>query len=144
MKTIKAISLWQPWASAVAVGSKRIETRGWSTNHRGPLLIHAAKRRYDKHASDFAMYEHAVGRLPARVPFGALVAICDLTDVQPAQDLNLTISAIERAYGDYSWGRFGWILENVRALPEPIGFTGRQGLFQVPVSTLPPDFVPTF
>ena len=42
---MRAISLWQPWASVVALGSKRIETRHWSTGHRGPLAIHAAKRR---------------------------------------------------------------------------------------------------
>ena len=34
---MKAISLWQPWASAVALGSKRVETRSWSTSYRGPL-----------------------------------------------------------------------------------------------------------
>jgi len=41
---MKALSLWQPWASAIALGSKRIETRGWATSYRGPLAIHAAKR----------------------------------------------------------------------------------------------------
>lgn len=40
---MRAISLWQPWASAIALGSKRIETRSWSTSYRGPLAIHAAK-----------------------------------------------------------------------------------------------------
>jgi len=30
---MKTISLWQPWASAVAVGSKTIETRHWPTNY---------------------------------------------------------------------------------------------------------------
>lgn len=41
---MRAISLWQPWASLVVLGAKKIETRHWSTNYRGPLLIHAAKR----------------------------------------------------------------------------------------------------
>jgi hypothetical protein len=44
MTRIKCISLWQPWASLVAVGAKRIETRGWATAYRGRLGIHAAKR----------------------------------------------------------------------------------------------------
>jgi hypothetical protein len=26
---VKALSLWQPWASLIAVGGKRIETRHW-------------------------------------------------------------------------------------------------------------------
>jgi len=41
---MKAISLWQPWASLVACGAKRFETRSWPTRYRGPLLIHAAKK----------------------------------------------------------------------------------------------------
>lgn len=41
---MKAITLWQPWATAMAMGVKRIETRSWFTRHRGDLLICAAKR----------------------------------------------------------------------------------------------------
>lgn len=41
---MKCISLWQPWATLWAIGAKRIETRHWPTNHRGPILIHAAKK----------------------------------------------------------------------------------------------------
>ncbi len=40
---MKAISLLQPWATLVAIGAKRIETRSWATNYRGPLAIHASK-----------------------------------------------------------------------------------------------------
>ena len=36
---MKALSLYQPWATAIALGSKRIETRGWPTSYRGPLAI---------------------------------------------------------------------------------------------------------
>lgn len=36
---MKAISLWQPYASLV--GIKEIETRSWYTKYRGPLAIHA-------------------------------------------------------------------------------------------------------
>lgn len=39
---MKALTLWQPWASLVALGHKRIETRCWETKYRGTLAIHAA------------------------------------------------------------------------------------------------------
>ena len=39
-----ALSLWQPWASAIAVGAKVFETRHWATERRGLIAIHAAKR----------------------------------------------------------------------------------------------------
>lgn len=41
---MKALSLWQPWATLMAYGLKRVETRSWAIRHRGPLLIHAAKK----------------------------------------------------------------------------------------------------
>lgn len=40
---MKAITIWQPWASLIAVGAKRFETRSWPTSYRGPIAIHAAK-----------------------------------------------------------------------------------------------------
>src|SRR3972149_12240119 len=40
---MKAISLWQPWASLIAVGAKKYETRSWDTPYRGPLVICASK-----------------------------------------------------------------------------------------------------
>ncbi len=39
---MKALTLCQPWASLVALGHKRIETRCWETKYRGTLAIHAA------------------------------------------------------------------------------------------------------
>ena len=39
---MKVLTLTQPWATLVAIGAKRIETRSWATKYRGPLLIHAA------------------------------------------------------------------------------------------------------
>ena len=47
---MKAISLWQPWASAIALGAKRIETRSWMVYPNRPLhrtadLHHPGLRR---------------------------------------------------------------------------------------------------
>lgn len=41
---MKAITIWQPWASLLAHGMKQYETRSWATKYRGPIAIHAAKR----------------------------------------------------------------------------------------------------
>lgn len=41
---MKAITLWQPWASLIACGVKKYETRSRATNYRGPIAIHAAKK----------------------------------------------------------------------------------------------------
>lgn len=41
---MKAITIWQPWASLIACGAKKYETRPWATSYRGPIAIHAAAR----------------------------------------------------------------------------------------------------
>ena len=41
---MKAITIWQPWASLLACGAKQYETRSWATSYRGPIAIHAAKK----------------------------------------------------------------------------------------------------
>ena len=127
---MKALSLTQPWATLVATGKKKVETRTWRTKYRGALYIHAAKD-FPGDAAKFAEAERALGRLPARVPRGAVVAIARLVDVRRTEDVVQTVSALERYYGDYSPGRFAWFLEDVKELPEPIPYRGELGLFEV-------------
>lgn len=122
-----AISLHQPWASAIALGHKRIETRHWKPKYRGEIAIHAAKT-LDR---EFAQVERALGRMPARIPLGAIVAVATLVDVRRTEELKLEIGAIEKLYGNYARGRFGWILADIRALREPVGAIGRQSLFSI-------------
>lgn len=49
MSPIRAVTLWEPWASLVALGVKTIETRSWPAPKATigeRLLIHAAKRSF--------------------------------------------------------------------------------------------------
>ena len=39
---MRAITIWQPWASLLAHRVKKYETRSWATAYRGPIAIHAA------------------------------------------------------------------------------------------------------
>lgn len=53
---MKAISLWQPWASLIAIGEKPFETRSWSPPPEligQTIAIHAAKK-VDKEACALA------------------------------------------------------------------------------------------
>ena len=142
---MRAISLWQPWASAIALGVKRVETRHWSTQYRGALAIHAA-RRWTHEQKSFAFMEVSLGRLPNLLPLGAVVAVCRLADCVPTEDLmagriQYGINPVERIYGNYDPGRFGWLLEDIRPLPEPITFKGGQSFFTVPDDLFPTDFL---
>ena len=128
---MKAISLWQPWAYAMVSGIKKNETRSWSTSYRGQLLIHAAQK-FPAAAREFAMTERALGRLPSRLPFGAIIGFVNLVDVKRTEDVVQGVSALERLYGDYSYGRYAWITDSFKAFDEPIPYKGSQGFSNVP------------
>ena len=84
-----AENVHQPWATLLALGSKRIETRSWRTRYRGDLLIHAARTRAEPALTDPpAAVQAAFGR-PVRhgpdgytraMPAGALVGAARLVD----------------------------------------------------------------
>ena len=155
-----AISLWQPWASAVALGSKLVETRSWPIRYRGPIAIHAAKRRHLDELIHFNACWNWQGALRLAgaswgngkglheiLPFGALIAIAEVIDCRQTDDFTVgELDVIrfplgefsdlhgwtERQMGDFTPGRFGWVLSNVQPFPQPIPFVGHQGLFNVP------------
>lgn len=140
MTTIKAISLWQPWAQLVAYGEKTFETRSWSTNHRGLLAIHAAKRfqKREQEWADMLRRRGFIEEPVSTMPLGAIVAIAHLVEVWPADHPALDAMMIprEKHFGDFRPGRFAWELEGVVRLEEPIRYPGRQGLFNVPAELL--------
>lgn len=149
---MKALSLWQPWASLVAIGAKGIETRSWATGYRGPLAIHAAKN-FPKWARELC------GEIPFSevlfgpmgytsnfdLPLGSVVATCNLVECCAIKEdglYRLDPDKIEHpvwfaplpaepelSFGDYTPGRFAWILKDVQKLPEPILVKGHQGLW---------------
>lgn len=127
--TIKALSLWQPWASLVAYGVKRHETRCWQTNYRGPIAIHAAKTLDIAGAPDL-LCQHVFGEFwPKVLPTGVVVAIGDLTACEPTESVADHLTAADRAAGNFTRGRFAWRIENIRRLDTPVPLIGRQGLF---------------
>lgn len=174
---MKALTLHEPWASLVAHGYKAIETRSWRTRYRGPLAIHASKRRFGfwSPTAEFIrtwpieIWRAVLGRADPEFcdnyPLGCVIATCELEDVLPIEGMNeqgftkficphvgggLTHfefgrgewepATVERdvsdqePYGDFTPGRFAWLLKNVRPLRKPIPARGALGLwdFEMP------------
>jgi hypothetical protein len=146
---MKALTLTQPWATLVAIGAKRIETRSWPTSYRGPLAIHAA-RSFPSWARAFTTepicYDtvrrsrSTAARLAAAYPLGCVLATCRLANVLPTEVIDNALNVFgvslepldfrEKAFGDYSPGRYAWILEDVHELAEPIPAKGALGLWE--------------
>lgn len=132
---MKALSLWQPWASLVAVGAKTVETRSWSTDYRGPLAIHSTQnwsREHRELANTGALRDSlvAAGLDPGDLPLGRIVATCFLSMVYPSEPGERPeIPALEYTFGDFSPGRYAWFLAEIRTFIRPVRATGAQRLW---------------
>ncbi|HHW26529.1 MAG TPA: ASCH domain-containing protein [Firmicutes bacterium] len=132
---MRVISIRQPWAMLVALGAKRRETRSWYTAYRGPIAIHASAAMpvRSKAACSLPLVKDVLSRAGYEswrdMPRGAIIAVGRLTDVQDISPEN-TPPSPELDFGDYTPGRFQWVLSDVRLLPEPIPAKGALGLWR--------------
>lgn len=129
---MKALSLWQPWASLWACGRKSYETRSWSTAYGGAVLVHAAKRIETDISEELREIceDEFGGHWPRELPAGALIAICNRVICKPTEALSPDRD--ECAQGNFTPGRYAWDAVGMRELPAPIPWRGMQGLFDVP------------
>ncbi len=132
---MKALTLTQPWATLVALGAKRYETRSWRTAYRGPLAIHAAKG-FPWQATTYAYTDPQVrGVVPDHelpYPRGVVLCIVTLMDCRRIEDLT-ALSIQERAFGDYGPGRWAWQLTDLQLLNSPYPCKGSLGLWNVTI-----------
>ena len=126
---MKALSLWQPWASAIAAELKKVETRHWPTKYRGPLAIAATKTTPKDYVDFFETLDHyeaaafahiGIGTI-ADLPRSAIVCTCELVDcVEMTPALIAQTSGLEKEWGVWEVGRYAWQLSNVVRLGQPI------------------------
>lgn len=146
---MKAISLWQPWASLIAIGAKPFETRDWAPPKSligQRIAIHAAKKPVAPIARTLDDETHAsisralgVAWLPdAKLPLGAIVCTAVLTEVAQVDDRECfqfpsspDVFSFPDAFGNYSSGRWIWRFERVRPIEHPIPIRGSQGFFEI-------------
>lgn len=149
---MKALTLYQPWAHLVAIGAKRIETRSWRTSYRGPLAIHAGvnTKYVSSRSKDYICGDEPFrSLLPPAIEFGVIVAVCELVACASLDGHQLSfqkgsttwlLTAQELDFGDYTPGRYAWLLANVKPLANPIPAKGSLGLWDF--NQLLPDGFP--
>lgn len=133
---MKILSLWEPWASCMAMGWKTWETRGWATSYRGPLAIHAAKNMSAiKDLTPLELEDLAKEicdvdlNLPKSWPLGSILCVVELVDCVPTE--KASPGPLERILGNYMPKRFAWQTTNLRKV-KPVLFRGMQGLKDLP------------
>jgi len=120
---MKAITIYQPYAYAIVAGLKRYETRPRRTNIRGRVAVHAAKGgpRFVTAALDSALPESM------KLDYGAVIGMVEIVDCVPVEEVMHTLTEREQVLGDYSPGRFAWVLQNPVMFDTPIPARGKQG-----------------
>jgi hypothetical protein len=134
----------------VALGENTIETRSWSTRYRGALAIHAAKAfpAEARALCEEEPYRSVLVRggyaSPDALPRGAVVALARLDDVLAFTRASLRetrtrsarglLPGHEADFGDFSPGRFGFVLSHVQRLSAPVPARGMLGLWDVPAA----------
>jgi hypothetical protein len=147
MSEWRALSLSQPWLDWIMRAArgerdeKLVENREWSTSHRGPFILHAAKS-FDAAAFDaaVAMGLPAPPRLPReKYPSGGFVGVARLVDVLRPGQLPYPPGAWDLRW----WARtqFGFLLSDVREVPQ-IAYPGSLNFWKVPAATVAQLFLP--
>lgn len=142
---LRGLSLWQPWATLMAIGAKRIETRSWSTPYRGPVLIHATKVtpgpvRDVVYQEPFrqalcAAYGSTID--PFDLPRGLVVAIGRLVRcVAMTPETIALVPEPEASFGHFATGRYAWVFEEVEEVPPFAASGDHRGLWRVDEQTM--------
>ena len=147
---MKAISLWQPWASLIAVGAKPFETRDWPPPRSligERIAIHAAKRPVNAEDREWAARHGCLD-----LPLGAVVCTALLVGGYQCGDAlkDGLVRIVARRempevahidpggiptdeFGDYAPGRWAWRLTDIKRIG-PWPAIGRQGFWDYPYS----------
>jgi hypothetical protein len=115
---VYALSIKQPWATLLVHGHKTVEVRGWSTQRRGRVLIHAG-RVPDRR-------EQAWAQVPANLKekarlLGGIVGEAELTDCLRYTSAEAFAADRPRHLNDPGWFRaprlYGFTFANSAPLP---------------------------
>jgi len=139
---LQALTLWQPWASAIMAGAKRVENRPWAPRQlldRAPqplwVALHASPRLQVEPWTSWEDLAHLWPTCPGPAgpwPTGFL----GLVRFDRAQALE---AAPELEADPWASGPLCWTVGRVLELPAPIPAKGHQRLW-----TVPAELVPTF
>lgn len=137
---ISALTLLQPFASAIAIGPKRIENRPWRRMlPRDGLWVglHAGKAVWpegDEGKAELIVNSWREGRWPsappvADMPRGAMLGVMHIRECVTYDGPRAVLLGIDK--DPWAFGPWCWVVDEVRLLPKPEPIRGMQGLWPV-------------
>ena len=132
-RTLRAITVRQPWAWAVVYGGKDVENRSRNIagSFRGPVAIHAGLAKYEQdNMSSRAHRDAHGGEVDTAIVYGAIIGVVDLVDVHQGHLHSGECSVWSQP------GAVHLLLRNPRPLTRPIPYKGALGLWTLPDDVL--------
>ena len=120
---MKAFTVYQPYAYLIVAGLKVYETRPRRTNIRGRVAVHAGKGRLPSISMAASL---ALPKSPV-LHYGAVLGTVEIVDCVPVEEIAHKLTEREWDIGDYSPGRFAWVLKNPVMFSTPVPASGKQG-----------------
>lgn len=125
---MKALTITQPWSHGIIHLGKDIENRDWQTKVRGTVAIHAGMRNEpEEFKTFFDLWLSLEGKSFLDIPiikeslvFGAIIGLVEIADCVSAHP------------SPWFYGKWGFVLENPRALKTPIPCKGKLNFWTVP------------
>ncbi|MFG3127440.1 ASCH domain-containing protein [Streptomyces tendae] len=113
---MKALTIRQPWAGAIAHGTKRVENRSWKlpAKYEGARILIHASGQPDRHAQVYGDHLDV---------YSAVVAIATITGCHYDNGNQVCCSYWAQP------GLYHWELADVTALPEPVPAKGALGFW---------------
>ena len=148
---MKAFTVRQPFATVIVRGIKPHETRSRWTSIRGRVAIHAGKKSFEfgndterKIISDalgFSQRKYLLGSRTCEeldryvagingLPHGAVIGTVEIVDCIPTEDVSSGLSELELLLGDYTRGRYAWVLRDPVIFEKPIPARGNLGWWE--------------
>lgn len=141
-KTMKVLSVQQPWATLICAGIKDVENRTWkAAKVPGRILIHASSKKVTKNFLN-TIPEEMESHICNEISFGNLPEL----DTLPTSAIigYVTVTGFEEGHVDSVWadeGAIKWKLEDAWLFDEPIlDVKGKLNLFDYDLdeNNLPP------
>lgn len=126
---MKVLTIKQPWASLIIENYKKYEFRGWKTNYRGKILIHAGMNIEKDMLKRFENYN-------LNCITGAIIGEAELVDcILVDKKLNDELISIDKVvYGRSNHvEKYAWKLKNIKKYKELIYIKGKLGLWNYEV-----------
>ena len=121
----KAITIRQPYATALALGLKKYETRKWFTDYDGWIAIHSGKN-----TDSLSLSQELIGIDEFQLPLGAIVAVAKFKCFKISGSDIKAISDRERRLGFWYERNYAWKVTDLVQC-NPVEVLGTRGLWFV-------------